>query len=197
MAKKGAFQLSLGLIVIVVFAVLLLSLSISWLTGLIGTIEELTYKTTDVAQKRLLDQLAQDGNRVGIASPPITKWNRGESGSFALGIRNEEVDSPNNYFVNVYLEDVSDNLLPFNQAIQNTANSWISGSTSTDISPGGSETVDVIIAPPTNAKPGLYSFRAAVCKEFESGNCHATFPPTYTDPSLSFYGGALFTIEIV
>ena len=138
--KKGAFQLSLGFIVAVVFAVILLSLSLTWLQGIFDPLSTITHKTTDIAMQKLLQELASQNKRVGIAAPSVTKWKKGETGAYTLGIRNEDTDKSNTYYVNVYLEAIGGGLDPSQLSrLKDEVKSWITLSPpSIDIEPNGS-----------------------------------------------------------
>ncbi len=197
MTKKGAFQLSLGFIVAVVFAVILLSLALTWLQGIFNPLNTITHKTTDIAMKQLLEQLATSDKKVGIAAPDVTTWKRGETGSYALGINNKDSDKEHTYYVHVYLEEVGGALgsEQLDNLRTDTA-SWITLSPpSIDIEPNERDIVKIIIKPSPSAKIGIYSFRAAVCTNpSEANTCHAS--SANEDKSSSLYGSASFAIEI-
>ncbi|HDD72468.1 MAG TPA: hypothetical protein ENG00_00075 [Candidatus Aenigmarchaeota archaeon] len=201
MARKGAFQLSLGFIVAVVFAVILLSLALTWLQGIFDPLSTVTHKTTDIAMQKLLQELASTNKKVGIAAPGVTEWKRGETGAYALGIKNEDTDKANTYYINVYLETVGGDIDSSQlSSLQDEVKSWITLSPpSIDIPPNGRDKVDIIIKPTPDALSGIYSFRAAVCTSAsDATNCHATSPSAgFTSASPSLYGSASFAIEIV
>jgi len=197
--RKGAFQLSLGFIVAVVFAVILLSLSLTWLQSIFDPLGTITHKTTDIAMQNLLEELASGNKKVGIASPAVTEWKKGETGSYALGIKNEDTDRGNTYYINVYLETVGGDLSPSQlTSLKDDVISWITLSPPTiDIDAGQRDTVNILIKPSTTTFSGIYSFRTAVCSSPET-DCHATSPSVgYPSPSPSLYGSATFAIEIV
>jgi hypothetical protein len=184
--RKGAFQLSLGLIVSVVFAVILLSLAITWLTGMIGGIEQLTYQTSEVAQQRLLDQLSSSGTRVGIAAPDVTTWKSGDSGSFTLGIRNEDVVNLQEFFVCIYCENCpspDDNM------------DWFETFEKIIAQPAAKETVPITIQP-TAGTTGTFLFRIVVNMgggTIQNGiNCKNE----YTTGNTNYYGSEAFALEI-
>ena len=80
--------MSMGFIVAVVFAVILLSLAITWIQGTFQHIGVLTHEVSSYAKQNLLENMADQGKRVGIAAPAVTTWKKGETGDFALGIQN-------------------------------------------------------------------------------------------------------------
>ncbi|RKX41950.1 MAG: hypothetical protein DRP27_10080 [Thermotogae bacterium] len=196
MNRKAAIQLSLGFIVAVVFAVILLSLSLTWVQQMFVPISTITHKTTDIAMQRLLQELASTNKKVGIAAPAVTAWAKGETGSYALGIKNEDADTSNTYYINIYLEEVGGDLAKTPVAsLSNEVKEWISYSKAIDLDPLERDIVDIVIKPTVTAPPGIYHFRAAVCKDYDP-ECHATSPPLYTTPSASLYGSTSFAIEI-
>lgn len=191
--KKGAFQLSLSFIIVVVFAVIVLSLSIAWIQGFFPRIADLTHQVTDIAKDELLNRIAQSDSRVGIAAPDVTAWRRGETGSYAVGIRNIHSDKQLQLSMNVYLEEIGGDLAGENvNAYKTAARNWLtfSGKASPGYSiitePSGRTTSDIVIQPPTDAKKGIYMFRVVVC---EATTCQ-------TIGSANLYGSAQFTLEI-
>ena len=185
--QKGAIQMSLGMIVAVVFSVILLSLLLTWVFGMFSPIEEITHKVTDVARQELLNRLAQSGGRVGIAAPAVTQWKRGETGSFSLGIRNNDPANDRTYGVNVYLEQLGGALAGQPAAsLKAEIDKWLTFSKTEFVEAGGSKSSNIIIKPSINAQTGIYLLRAVVCAA-----------PACTDMnSASLYGSAQFAIEI-
>lgn len=185
---KGAFELSLSFIVVVVIAVVLLGLAITFLTNTFPIFEDLTHKITDIARNELLNRLASQGQRVGIAAPAITTWKRGETGSYALGIRNDDPSSDRVFYINVYLDQLGGALV--NTPVASKASevrSWLTFSSRESLPAGQSVATNIIIKPPTTTSPGIYLLRAVVC---ETSTCADLDSP-------SLYGSAQFAIEIV
>ena len=187
MERKGAFQLSLSFIIVIVFAVIVLALAISWIQGIFPTVTDLTHKVTDVATERLLDDLTTGSGRVGIAAPAVTAWKRGETGSYAIGVRNVYSDKDTRFSMNVYLEEIGGDLAGRSvSSFVTDVQKWLTFSKDIFIEKSSSETSDLIIRPPADASTGIYMFRvvvceAASCRDLNSGN---------------LYGSAQFTIEI-
>ncbi len=189
MKLKAAIQMSLGMIVALVFAVILLTLAIIWIQGIMSGVTEITHKVTDVARDQLMSRLSA-GGRVGIAAPTVTTWTRGETGSFALGIRNENLDQDKTYYINVYLEKFNPGT-GMRDCVTTGSNcpnigGWLTFSNSEFIPKGESKASDIIIKPTTDAQSGIYKFKAIVCKE---SICTDTTSPT-------LYGDESFSIEI-
>lgn len=188
--RKGAFQVSMGFIIAVVFAVVLLSLALSWLSGFMGQIGDVTHKVTDVARTELINKIAQTGATVGIAAPPVTSWQRGETGSFAVGIKNKFTDQSKTFFINVYLEQLGGSLAGTQaSSMANDVSRWLTYSTTEFVEAGGSTTSDLIMKPDASAKAGIYKFRVLVCESQPCTTLEAT-------PESSIYGAESFAIEI-
>lgn len=90
MDRKGAIQLSLGFIVMIVFAVVLLSLAIVWLRGMMESISGLTETQIANAEAELAEvfetqQTVFALSRTTISNPPAT---RGKAYAIAIGFKN-------------------------------------------------------------------------------------------------------------
>jgi len=186
--KRGAFQLSLSFIVVVVFAVIVLSLAIAWIQGIFEVLNPLTHSITDVARQELLDRIAQSDARVGIAAPDVTQWQRGETGSYAVGVRNVRSDLDVRFSMDVYLEELGGALAGKSiNAYATAVRKWLTFSSEVFVAKSSSETADIVIKPPADAETGIYMFRIVVC---DSGSCNNGLQ------SGGLYGSAQFTLEI-
>ena len=188
--RKGAFELSMGFIITVVFAVVLLSIALSWLSGFMGQIGEVTHKVTDVARTELINKIAQTGATVGIAAPPVTTWKRGETGSFAIGVKNKYTDQSKTFVMNIYLEQLG-GALAGTQASSMAADvaKWLTYSSAEFVEAGGSISSDLIMKPASNAQSGIYKFRVLICESQPCTTLEAT-------PETNIYGAESFAIEI-
>ena len=209
--RKGAFQMSMGFIVAVVFAVILLTLSITWIQDLFEQISVITHTTTDVARETLLEELASSGKKVGIAAPAVTDWNKGETGSYAVGIKNDNVDRDKTYYAHAYLEAVgggalsgttSNELMEMNGEIKGT---WLQYREAIDIDAGEKDSIDLVIEPAISADQGTYTFTVAICEKkddrtgFELTNneqCTASADDLGYEKSPNLYGSATFSLVI-
>jgi hypothetical protein len=185
--RKGAFQLSLSFIIVVVFAVIVLSLAIAWIQGLFGTITQLTFSVTEVAEQELLDRLASSDSRVGMAAPDVSTWKRGETGSYSVGVKNIHSDRDVTFSTSVYLEEVGGALAgsPVS-SYASDARKWLTFSNKVFVESSGSSLSRVVIQPPTDAAKGIYMFRVVVC---EAASCTGLNSP-------NIYGSQQFTLEI-
>lgn len=163
------------------------------------TAPEITHDTTDVGKTLLMEQLLAGGAAVGIAEPPETEWYGHEAGRFSLGIANENMQSTETYFINVYLSGLGgevqwDDIADWSQK----ANSWLSFPWSVSVGPGDAGTVDITLNPGKDTSIGTYKFTAAVCGEYEPGGCHLSSDNLgYARASDSLYGSAEFEIHIL
>ena len=186
---KGAFQLSMSFIVIVVIAVILLSLSVTFLTGIFEQINPLVNQVNQIARDKLLSELAESNNRVGIAAPAVTEWKRGETGSFAIGIRNKETDRSQRFTINVKLDSLGGALTGRRIAdFKDVERKWFTYTRSEVVQASESKTVDLTIKPNIDDLPGIYLFRAFVCT-MDVQDCDIDSP--------SLYDSATFSLEIV
>lgn len=197
--STGEFQLSLGFIVGIVFAVVLLSLALTWLQGIFSSLSGITDDVIEIAREEVINKI-KTGANVEIAAATVTEWKRGESGAFVLGIRNDNPQSLTTFYINVYLEQVGGGLTD-PAALSATANGWLSYAPTLDIEPSGIGTLPITIEPGASATPGTYHFRATVCDSEPAegfASCHATSPLVGFDaPSPELYGSKTFVIRIL
>jgi hypothetical protein len=112
MPRKAAIEMSLGLIVAVVFAVVLLSLAIVWIQGLIGDITGLTKDLTNQAQIKLRDTFATTTTNFAIW-PTEAELKPREGIKLLAGIKNNAPDSRRHDFViNVVAAGASSSICP-------------------------------------------------------------------------------------
>jgi hypothetical protein len=96
--KKAAIQMSLGLIVAVVFAVVLLTLAITWIQGMIGEITQITHDLTKQAETKLRDTFAETSTNFAIW-PTHYDMKPGETVKLLAGVKNNAPDSQRHDFV--------------------------------------------------------------------------------------------------
>lgn len=189
--QKGAFQVSMGFIIAVVFAVIMLVLAIGWLQGMFPGITQLTNQVSDIARQRLLDELAA-GGKVSIAAPAVTAWGRGQTGSFALGMRNDDPSTSKTFYINIELDTLGGELSGQPLASYATqSEAWLTYSKSLFLDPSAQGTVDIIIRPATTANVGIYVFKAYVCDSGTAATCDENAAQRG-----ELYGTATFSLEI-
>lgn len=98
MPRKGAIELSLGFIVAVVFAVVLLSLAILWLNNLFPQLFSITDDLTQQAQSKIQETFQQTQNNFAIW-PSKYDLVRTRELKMSAGIKNDAEDGQDHQFV--------------------------------------------------------------------------------------------------
>ena len=173
--RKGAIQMSLGLIVAVVFAVVLLTLAITWIQGMIGDITQITHDLTKQAETKLRDTFAETSTNFAIW-PTNYDMKTGETVKLLAGVKNNAPDSQRHDFViNIVPAGASYSLCP--EGDLSVCESPLSGVTlaefmrrwaTVEISTSSIDVQttaykSVTIETPTNAKAGSYIFNVVAC----------------------------------
>ena len=171
MQRKGAIELSLGFIVAVVFAVVLLSLAIVWLNGLFPQFTSLTDDLTQQSQSKVQETFQNTQNNFAIW-PSRYDLARGKELKMAAGIKNDADDGQNHQFViNVVPAAASDSVCPGGDldacgTLKSNMQSWVSWDRAAgviQINRVGYRTIS--IKPTSNAKTGTYIFNVVACTE--------------------------------
>jgi len=198
--QKGAIQMSLGMIVAVVFAVILLTLLITWISNFMNEITDISYEVTQIAKNQLLEDIQTTGKVVGVAAPAIDSWSRSEKGSIFLAVENENPQASTTYYYHIYLEYVGGVLA--GQDVNNyfdEAALWLSNAGSIDAPAGEIGSADIIVTVPSTADVGVYQFRVSVCENPPASSCHSASEniPGYATQSSSLYGSDQFALDVV
>jgi hypothetical protein len=159
--SKGAFQLSLGFIVGVVFAIVLLSLAVVWIQGLIGDITIVTDDLTQEGKNAIRDAFKSTQTNFAVY-PDEWELERGHSLRLLAGVINRHQDSSkHNFVVNVFPQTPADR-------------TWF---TETDFyTPLPTEFNAIVefpitIEPPADAPAGTYVFRIITCMDTSFAQC--------------------------
>jgi len=114
MERKAAFQMSLGFIIAVVFAIVLLSLALTWLRGLIENVTGITTDLTQEAKGILRDSLKTTGSNFAVY-PTQYSLEPDRGLRMSAGIENDAVDgNPHQFVINVVPAATSENVLVVN-----------------------------------------------------------------------------------
>jgi len=176
MPKKGAIELSLGFIVAVVFAVVLLSLAILWLQGIIGNIGGLTDDLTQQAQSKLQETFQNTQNNFAIW-PDRYSLDRNKELKMSAGIKNDAEDGQNHQFIiNVVPAaasrtpcpsgDISSCTAPGGTSLKDFMQGWASWDSEAgivQINRVGYRTISIKV--PSNAVSGTYIFNIVACMD--------------------------------
>ena len=98
MARKAAIQMSLGLIIAVIFAVVFLSLAVTWVSDFMGSISSLSTDLLKEGSQKIRDVFSQTNQRFAIY-PQEWTIERGQSLKMVAGVVNKEPDSLEHMFV--------------------------------------------------------------------------------------------------
>ncbi len=158
MNRKGAIQLSLGFIITVVFAVVLLSLAIYWLRGFFTGLEPLTVDLTQQAQSEIA-KVFQNTDKNFAIWPARYSVEPGNKLIMAAGIRNNDQAGRVLYYVinmKATSTDSGENL--------DQVNTWVLvPGTATKIDPAATANRDLTLNIPSAAKQGNYLFDVYAC----------------------------------
>ncbi len=156
--RKGAIELSLGFIVTVVFAVVLLSLAILWLRNTFNPIESLTIDLTQQAQSEIAKTF-QNTDRNFAIWPSRYTIQPGKKLIMAAGIKNNDDQGSVLYYVinmKVTSTDSGEDL--------SAVDGWVLvPGISTKIDPSSSANRDLTLNIPADAKQGNYLFDVYAC----------------------------------
>ena len=103
---------------------------------------------SDFVRRALLDGLAGSDAKVGVAAPDVAQWKRGDTGSYAVGVRNVYPETDKTFYINIYLEDIGGDLsgesvYDYRDAVKE----WPTFPSTMFVPKNSSETFDVIIKP--------------------------------------------------
>ncbi len=156
MAAKGDFQMSIGLLVTVIFAVVLLTLGIALIRDWLFGITKLGQQMQEQAEKQLKDQLSKTGDTF-LISPTEHKENPKTEISVTAGIKNTDPDD------HQYVIGISTEKVPIG-VTRADVSSWIQYlDTAKTIKAGDVNFVSIYMTIPSNAKKGIYFFRISSC----------------------------------
>ena len=144
-SKKGAIELSMTTIIIVVIGVVLLGLAIGWITGLIAQVEGLTEESFNAAQQTIHEQMPS-GNNFYIAGYSF-KTKAGKYSEIYSGVRffNENPDTMKYFKLKVISEDTSQQ-------------DWFLTAQILPVNAGETKGIPIGVQVPSNIAPGLYTF---------------------------------------
>lgn len=98
MERKAAFQMSMGFIIAVVFAIVLLSLALTWLRGMMDGLMGITDDLTQEAQANLRDAFRETATSFAVW-PNQYNLDPGKGLRMSAGIENDAIDGKDHKFV--------------------------------------------------------------------------------------------------
>lgn len=93
MGNKGAINLSISFVVVVVLAVLILSLGIMWIQGMFESIEGLTVQVISKAKTELMSDITSGDKDIGITLPSVTRVPPGGGQDLEVILKNKEFNA--------------------------------------------------------------------------------------------------------
>jgi len=155
--KKGAIELSLGFIVTVVFAVVLLSLAIVWIRGMFINIDVIAVDMTRQAQEEISKTFSETSSNFAVrpARPDVI---RGTKLIVQAGLKNNDPSGKSlNFVVNIKAGNTN------TQVTKEKMATWITQATETYAGPNEIAYRDIIITIPKDAETGSYMFDVFAC----------------------------------
>ncbi|MEM5798257.1 MAG: hypothetical protein QW703_01700 [Candidatus Aenigmatarchaeota archaeon] len=159
---RGAVEMSIGFIVVIVIAVVMLSLVLSWLRGMFTGIEDLTGQMRQTALSDLTESFQTGASGNFDISPKSYTTTSGKKLFIGVGILNDAEDrKQHNFVINV---DVVQQPTGVTSA---TVQSWIDWvKVPTPIAPmfkNIDNPIPIYINLPSGAIPGIYTLRITAC----------------------------------
>jgi hypothetical protein len=155
---KGAIQMSIGFIVAIVFAVILLSLFITWMQGFFGQITVITEDLTQEASIKIKDTFKNTDSNFAVW-PNEWTMDRGTELKLLAGIKNNAPDTQSHYYmINV--------LAPAGHPQESLMNSWVDRTpfSSPQWVDFGSDLEIPVTITPTGVGAGTYTFDVIACE---------------------------------
>ncbi|MBI2675954.1 MAG: hypothetical protein HYX24_05820 [Candidatus Aenigmarchaeota archaeon] len=156
MTAKGDFQISIGLLVTVIFAVVLLTLGIAFIRDIIGNISDISEDMQRQAQEQLNEQFKQTDKNF-LISPLEKEVKPNTIISVTAGIKNNEPE-PHQYVIGIKAEKVPAGVT------KAAVDGWISYvESSKTVKSGELTSIPIKITIPNDAKKDIYFFRISSC----------------------------------
>lgn len=130
------------------------------------------HMVTASAKQDLLSSLQSSDQIISFRNPDVLSWSPGETGSFALAIKNPS-PQPKTLFLSV----------AFERGVSHSETSdWFSYPASITLPAGGVEAIDIFVNP-SSPVPGPYFYRILVCS---SPQCDISSPSLYATTTFVF-----------
>lgn len=163
--QKGAFELSMSFIITIVFAVVMLTLALTWLQGYFQQTNDMSDQLFKQGQTKLQNLFAEGTDNFYIWPDRYDlELSKDTKLAFAVGLKNDADDGENHKFaVNVYATQV-----PAGMTVAGV-NKWVEfDRTAKTITIGDADpTRKVSLTVPKNAKKGNYFFQVAACWDMD------------------------------
>lgn len=179
--SKGAIELSLGFIITVVFAVVLLSLAIVWLRGMIGGIGTMTDDLTQKAHDTLSETFNSGKSNFAVF-PKQYDLSPGGSVKLSVGVKNDDRDGkPHTFVIRVFPAMASSSIVSNYKCskfaecdtLKNDMISWVTYSEEKyTIQPNVFRFWDLSVTLPDKVVKGVYQYDIVACEDMEFSDCN-------------------------
>ncbi len=160
--------MSLGFIVTIVIAVVMLSLVLSWMRGMFGGIEDLTGQMRQTALSNLQQAFQSGAGGNFDISPKTYTTSSGKKLWIGVGIKNDAPDrQTHNFIINVDVVQKPEGVTE-DEVMQWV--DWVKVPTPlASMADNIDNPIPIYITLPTNAIPGVYTFRITACYDATPG----------------------------
>ncbi len=175
--RAGDFQLSLGLIVTVVFAVVLLSLAVLWIQGVFPGLTGLTDDLVQDARAKIRETFSTSNQNFAIW-PNQHELKPGKSLRMLAGIKNNAADGKDHQFAVNVIPIGASTCSEGDAACLDAIKGWLTFDKTTGlvlIRDIGEKTITLTV--PQNAVQGTYLFNVVVCADFVQSTGASVGPP--------------------
>jgi hypothetical protein len=149
--KKGAMELSMNTIVIVVIGVIILTLGLSWIYGIFGDLEKQRTQIGESVEEQIRETFGESDDPLNLLSTTVS-IEQGKFKDVGIGIRNVLSES------HVYKYDI--NVIDYpNSITEPQIMSWVSWDKGNIELTSGEIYTDTVSLDPRNAPLGLYKFK--------------------------------------
>ena len=178
--KKAAIQLSLGFIITVVFAVVLLSLAVTWLRGMVTSVSSLTDDLTQKASDALSDTF-NTGTTNFAVYPGEYSLAPGKGVRLSVGVKNDHMDGqPHQFVVHVYPAMSSSGIVQAEgcssfstcESLKDKMMSWTTYPEEIyTIQPNQFRMWDLTVSVPNGVVKGIYQYDIVACEGMSFDAC--------------------------
>jgi len=191
--RKGAIQMSLGMIVAVVFAVILLVFLVQWIGGMFETVTYLTSSITQQAHEELSQNLQQGIEKIGFTVPNKFTQKKNAVGKFEIGIRNDQYNDKC-FIIDINLEQADLSVRSTEctgnpqypcESLINKAENWFTFIPYAWID-AQEITYTIVDSDVSDAVPGAYMFRVKIYTSSDESEVGCGVG-SVTDPNMELY----------
>lgn len=170
--KKGAIEMSMTTIIVVILGITLLSLGLMFVRNIFSDIGGSSAKMADLADKQMMEMFGESEDPISLPRDQVDIA-QGDEDVLDIGLRNTGEDSGK-----FSIKQSGITVVSKPGAFKGNALDWLSWDTTENtITSGKAKTGKILVAVPTNANLGTYQFKIilsctapGVCDEEPSAN---------------------------